>query len=92
VRRHLYTRPGANRAGALADPRGALYNSNGSLVGFNLNWKDGQQAEITATGLQPSDDREAALVVTIPAGNYTAVMEGFGGTTGVGLVEVYNVP
>ncbi len=77
--------------GALADPRVALYDGNGSLVGFNLGWKDGQEAEIAATGLQPSDDREAALIVTLQAGNYTAVTEGTDGTTGVGLVEVYNL-
>jgi hypothetical protein len=78
-------------AGALLDPRVAVYNGNGSLVGFNLGWKDGQEAEIAATGLQPSDDREAALIVTLQAGNYTAVAEGTDETTGVGLVEVYNV-
>ena len=77
--------------GALADPRVALYDGNGSLVGFNQDWRDGQEAEIIATGLQPSNNLEAALVVTIPAGNYTSVAEGSGGTTGVGLVEVYNI-
>ena len=77
--------------GALADPRVALYDGNGGLVGFNLNWRDGQEAEIAATGLQPSNDLEAALIVTLQAGNYTAIVEGFDETTGVGLVEVYHV-
>ena len=81
----------AGVSGALANPRVALYDGNGALVGFNINWKDGQAAEITATGLQPSNDLEAALIVTLPAGSYTAVMEGFDGGTGVGLVEIYHI-
>ena len=77
--------------GALGDPRVALYDGNGDLVGFNLDWQDGQGPEIAATGLQPSDNREAALIVTLQAGNYTAVVEGSNETSGVGLVEVYQV-
>ncbi len=81
----------AGVSGALADPRVAVYDGNGGLVGFNLDWRDGQEAEIVATGLQPSNNLEAALIVTLQAGNYTAIVEGFNGTTGVGLVEVYHV-
>lgn len=81
----------AGVSSALADPRVALYDANGGLIGFNLDWHDGQGSEIAATGLQPSDNREAALIVTLQAGNYTAVMEGESETTGVGLVEVYLV-
>jgi uncharacterized delta-60 repeat protein len=81
----------AGVSGALADPRVALYDGNGGLVGFNLDWRDGQEADIAATGLQPSNNLEAAVIVTLQAGNYTAIVEGFDGTTGVGLVEVYHV-
>ncbi len=77
--------------GALADPRVALYTGSGDLVGFNLDWQDGQGAEVAATGLEPSNSAEAALIVTLQAGNYTAVVEGEGSTAGVGLVEVYQV-
>ena len=78
--------------GALADPRLLVYDGNGVLVGFNQNWRAVQEAELTATGLQPSNDLEAAMILTIAAGNYTAVAEGSNNGTGVGLVEVYNVP
>jgi hypothetical protein len=78
-------------AGALQDPTLDLVDSNGVTVRSNNNWKDSQQTEIEATGLQPSDIREAALIETLAPGNYTAVVRGAGNTTGVGLVEVYNV-
>jgi hypothetical protein len=78
-------------AGALQDPTLDLVDANGASLRANDNWKDSQQAEIEATGLQPSDIREAALIETLAPGNYTAVVRGAGNTTGVALVEVYNV-
>lgn len=68
-----------------------LVNSNGVVVRSNNNWKESQQAEITVVGLQPSDDRESALVETVAPGHYTAIVRGNGNTTGVGVVEVYNL-
>ena len=58
----------------------------------NDDWKGTQRAELEAIGIQPSDDRESALIATLTAGNYTAVVRGVGGGIGVGLVEVYNLP
>jgi len=78
-------------AGALQDPTLDLVNSNGVVLRANNNWKDSQEAAITATGLQPGDLRESALVETLAPGNYTAIVRGTGNTTGVGLVEVYNL-
>lgn len=78
-------------AGALQDPTVELINSNGVLLRANNDWPDSQRAAIEATGLQPGDTREAALVETLAPGNYTAVVRGAGNTTGVGLVEVYNL-
>jgi cell division septation protein DedD len=83
-------------AGALQDPTLELHNDSGTTVASNDDWKtrpDGssQEAEITATGLPPSDDRESALVQTVPPGNYTAIVRGKNNTAGVGLVEVYNL-
>jgi hypothetical protein len=74
----------------LADPFLELRSSSGALLQQNDNWKDSQQAEIQATGLQPSNDRESAIVTTLVPGNYTALLTGNGGTTGVGTVEVYD--
>jgi hypothetical protein len=79
-------------SGALQDPTLELHNGSGTLIAFDDNWKDSQQAEIQATGLAPSDPRESAIVATLTPGNYTAIVRGKNNTTGVGLVEVYNLP
>ena len=42
-------------------------------------------------GFAPSDPRESALFDTLSPGNYTAVVQGVNGATGVGLVEVYDL-
>ena len=78
-------------SGALADPTLELRDGNGSKIAINDNWKDGQQTAIQATTLAPTDDRESAVLITLPAGNYTAIVRGRDNTTGVALVEVYNV-
>jgi WD40 repeat protein len=77
--------------GALQNPTLDLVNSSGAVIRSNDNWKLTQRTEIEALNLQPSDDRESALVQTLAPGNYTAIVRGAGNTTGVGLVEVYNV-
>jgi len=77
--------------GALQDPTLALMNSDGVVVRSNNNWRESQEAELEAVGLQPGDDRESALVQVIAPGNYTAIVRGNGDTTGVALVEVYHL-
>jgi hypothetical protein len=77
--------------GALQDPTLQLLDSNGSEIFANDDWKDSQQAELEALNIQPSNDLESALIVTLSAGNYTAIVSGQSESTGVGLVEVYNV-
>ena len=57
----------------------------------NDDWKDTQQPEIEATGLQPSNDLESAIVETLAPGAYTAIVQGKDGTTGIGLVEAYDL-
>lgn len=77
--------------GALQDPTLDLVDGNGSVVRSNNNWKDSQQAEIQSSGVAPTDDRESALIANLSPANYTAVVRGANGSTGVGLVEVYNL-
>jgi hypothetical protein len=74
---------------ALPDPVATLYDSNGNVITANDNWKDSQQSAIENTGLQPPNDLDAAILVTLAAGNYTAIVTGKSGRTGVALVEVY---
>jgi hypothetical protein len=77
---------------ALQDPTLQLVDANGSELQTNDNWKSSQQAELEALQIAPSHELESALVATLSPGNYTAVVRGKGDSTGVGLVEVYNVP
>jgi hypothetical protein len=79
-----------NVPGALQDPTADLFDASGMLLVSNDNWKDSQQAEIQATGLAPTDDRESAIAATLPPGRYTVIVRGKNSTSGVGLVEVFN--
>jgi hypothetical protein len=90
--------PPFNVPNVLADPALTLADRNGNIVGSNNNWKDkpGQAAAIQAASCNgstcaPPNDLEAAFLATIPAGNYTVILEGNGGGTGIGLVEVYKL-
>lgn len=75
----------------LADPTLELHDGNGTLIAANDNWRSTQQTEILATGLAPSNDAEAAIVATVAPGAYTAIESGAASSSGVGLVEVYNL-
>ena len=77
--------------GFLADPTLQLFDGSSHPLWFNDNWKDTQQAQIQATGLAPPNDLESAILQILQPGNYTAVLAGKNGTTGVGLVEVYDI-
>jgi hypothetical protein len=77
---------------ALNDPTLELRDQFGAVLASNDNWKEGQQSEIQAAGLAPTQDAESALLQTLPPGPYTALVRGANDTTGVGLVEVYHVP
>jgi hypothetical protein len=77
--------------GVINDPILRLFSSTGSLIAVNDNWQDTQQADIQATGLAPQDLRESAVIATLPPANYTATVANANGTTGVGLVEIYDL-
>jgi hypothetical protein len=78
--------------GLLADPTLTLSGPNG-VIYSNNNWRDdvNQQNAIAATGLQPGNDLESAIIWTLPPGSYTVILAGNNGGTGVGLLEVYDV-
>ncbi|HEY2712316.1 MAG TPA: matrixin family metalloprotease [Chthoniobacterales bacterium] len=76
----------------LSDPLVEMYDANGQLFASNDNWQSGGQTDqITATGIAPSDPREAALIATVPGGDFTAVVRGADGGEGLGLVEIYDL-
>ena len=74
----------------LADPTLELYDASGK-VAANDNWRDTQEDELKATTIPPANDYDSAIVRTLTPGAYTAVLAGKGSTTGVGLVEVYDL-
>jgi hypothetical protein len=80
--------------GKLADPTLELRDVSGTLLEFNDNWVDApNKQEIINSTIPPTDDLESAIVTTLPANNsaYTAIVRGLNDTTGVGLVEVYDL-
>ncbi|HXM32877.1 MAG TPA: S8 family serine peptidase [Chthoniobacterales bacterium] len=79
--------------GALADPTLELFDGNGQQIAFDDNWQDdpAQAALIQASTIPPKDSRESALVETLNPGNYTAIVRGAGNSTGIALVEVYDL-
>lgn len=88
--------------GTLANPFLRLF-SGSTVIAFNDNWQDLQPEEITAAGLDPCEPnpgqttvpegcaQESSIIVSLPPGGYTAIVTGVGGTTGVGLVEVFEL-
>jgi WD40 repeat protein len=86
--------PSLSNAGvnnALSDPTLELHDGNGGLIASNDNWKTAQQPAIEATGIQPANDAESAIIADLPPGLYTAVVAGQG-SNGVGLIEIYDLP
>jgi hypothetical protein len=79
--------------GAISDPTLELRDSSGGVIAFNDDWHDSQAAEIIATGLPPTDNLESAIVTTLSGNNsaYTAVVRGFNNSTGIGVVEAYDL-
>jgi len=78
-------------ANPLPDPLLELHDGNGALLSSNDSWRSNQEEAIIATNIAPSDDREAAIVTTLPPGSYTALVRDTQFATGVALFEVYDL-
>jgi hypothetical protein len=92
--------PPYNIPSALANPTLELHNGSGALVGSNDDWQHtiiggiitrSQVADIQNSGHAPTDPSESAIIAELQPGNYTAIVRGVNDTTGVGLVEVYDL-
>jgi hypothetical protein len=83
--------PSTGIPGALQDPILQLRNEQTQVVVTNDNWRDTQEQLIKDTSIPPNDDRESAIVAGLDPGNYTAIVSGKDGGTGIGLVEVYDL-
>ena len=83
--------PSLSVAGRLGDPTLELHDGNGALIVANDNWRSDQETEIIATTIPPSNDLESAIVKTLAPGNYTAIVRGVNGATGIAVVEAYGL-
>ena len=84
----------------MADPTLELHDGNRVLIASNNNWQQtiiggiitqNQVQDIQNSGVPPTDASESAIIANLPPGNYTAIVRGVNNTTGVGLVEVYDL-
>jgi hypothetical protein len=76
---------------ALANPALTLY-SGGTQLAANDDWKtNANAADILASGIAPTNDLESALLIRLEPGAYTTVVSSADATTGIGLVEIYEV-
>ena len=82
---------GAPIAGRLMDPAMELRDANGVLIKGNDNWRTDQQAEIAASSIAPTDDHEPAIVWTLAPGSYTTIVNGTNNSTGIALIEMYDL-
>lgn len=77
---------------AVADPSMQVIPGGGSVpIAANDNWRDGDAAAVTATGLAPYDPLDCALILDLAPGSYTALISGRNGGTGIALAEVYDL-
>jgi hypothetical protein len=92
--------PPYNIPNALADPTLELYNASEALIGSNDNWQttiiggvitSNQVSDIQNSGHAPTAVSESAIIANLAPGNYTAIVRGVNNTTGVALVEVYDL-
>jgi hypothetical protein len=85
---------------ALANPTLELHDGTGALIASNNTWlhtiiggiiTTNQVRDIQNSGHAPGDPRESAIIADLPAGNYTAIVRGVNNTTGIALVELYDL-
>ena len=84
--------PPFSLSGTLSDPVLEMHDSSGNLLASNDDWGTGTQAAaISSSGYQPSNAKESAIIATLPTGNYTAIIRGVNHSTGVALVDAYDL-
>ncbi len=78
--------------GKMLDPALTLHDASGAVIGSNDNWaQNGNSQEIVESGVPPSSSSEAALLLSLAPGSYTAVLSGANQTSGTAVVEVYDL-
>ena len=97
--------PSLNLPFRLGNPLIRLVDANGAVLRENNDWRDDQEAAISATGLAPTNDQESAILETLPANGaaYTVILTDGNPVLppigpqppllgGAALVEIYRLP
>ena len=77
--------------GAPADPTLELHDKGGVVIAGNDNWRSDQEADIISTTIPPTNDAESAILASLTPDAYTAIVRGKYNTTGIALVEAYQL-
>jgi uncharacterized protein (DUF1800 family) len=87
-----------NVDGWLQNPTLSIFDSAGNLIYFNQGWQTASGSELATPAVTASagafalqQPEDCALVVTLPTGSYTAEVAGYNQTTGVALLEIYEI-
>ena len=80
-----------NLQGLLADPLVQLFDSTGTLIDSNDNWESHSSASSLRADLKPSRSQEAVITRSLEPGAYTAIVRGVSETSGIGIVEVFEI-
>lgn len=84
--------PSLPLAGKMGDPILELHDATGKLIATNDNWQDSPNKQgIIDTTIPPQNDKESAILMSMAPGAYTAIVSGVGNTTGIALVEAYDL-
>ncbi len=84
--------PSLSLSGKMLDPTLELHDSTGGVIGFNDNWsQNANSQEISVSGFAPTNPSESALLMTLAPGAYTAIVSGANQTSGIAVVEVYDL-
>ena len=77
--------------GRLDDPKLELRANDGHVIASNDSWRSTQEQQISQSGFAPSDNREAAIIASLPSGQYTAIISGANNSSGIGVVEIFDL-
>ena len=83
--------PSLPLTGTLTDPTLELHDKDGVTIASNDDWRSDQETEIIATTIPPPNDAESAIVAILTPAAYTAIVRGKNNTTGLALVEAYQL-
>ena len=76
----------------LANPTLELHDGAGTLIASNNDWIDApNKQEILDSTIAPTNDFESAILMSLDPGLYTAIVRGMNDTTGIALVEAYDL-